>query len=112
MRFEKSADAPALSETTITIPLYVVLNVEYFRDSNPLRSDFFIKTGECIAIEGIGIDNKLFPQRIGRDASSLREENRLENGSLISKENEVVSRLNNPAEHHKSYTNNLKMELL
>lgn len=105
VRLERAATAPALSVKSITIPLYMVLNVEELRADNPLRPDFIVNQGERIAIEGILIDNRLFPQRIGRNASNLREENRLENGQLVRKEYEVVPRFKSPTEYHERYPN-------
>ncbi|MGG1518435.1 HAMP domain-containing sensor histidine kinase [Paenibacillus oryzisoli] len=103
VRLENAANAPALAGQTITIPLYMMMNVEDLRGSNPLRPDFFVTPGNRIAIEGILINNRLFPQRIGRNASNLREENRLENGQLVRKEYEIVPRFRSPSEYHERY---------
>ncbi|XID94918.1 ATP-binding protein [Paenibacillaceae bacterium WGS1546] len=103
VRLENAANAPALSGQSITIPLYTVMNVEELRDDNPLRPDFIVRPGERLAIEGILINNRLFPQRIGRSASNLREENRLENGQLVRKEYEVVLRFGNTIEYRERY---------
>lgn len=105
VRLENAANAPALSGQSITIPLYTVMNVEELRDDNPLRPDLFVQPGERIAIEGVVIHNRLFPLRIGRNASNLREENRLENSQLVRKEYEVVSRFKSPIEYHERYPN-------
>ncbi|WP_248924204.1 sensor histidine kinase [Paenibacillus hamazuiensis] len=107
VRLENSADASALSGRTIAIPLYTVMNVEDLSADNPLRSDILVKPGGRIAIEGVLIDKQLFPQRIGRNASNLREENRLENGQLNRKEYEVVPRFKSPTEYHERYPNAL-----
>ncbi|CAG7627848.1 Adaptive-response sensory-kinase SasA [Paenibacillus solanacearum] len=103
VRLENAADAPVLSGKSIAIPLYMVMNVEDLSDGNRLRLDTFVKPGERIAIEGILIGSQLYPQRIGRNASNLREENRLENGQLVRKEYEVVPRFKSPTEYHKRY---------
>ncbi|QHW33913.1 HAMP domain-containing protein [Paenibacillus rhizovicinus] len=103
VRLENDSDAPSLSGKSIGIPLYAVMDVEALSDANPLRPDFFIKSGARIAIEGILIDNQLFPQRIGRSASNLRAENRLENEPLVRKEYEVVPRFSSPTEYHERY---------
>ncbi|MBP1996743.1 sensor histidine kinase [Paenibacillus eucommiae] len=107
VRLENSADASALSGQTITIQLYTVMNVEDLSADNPLRDFIFVNPGERIAIEGVLIDNRLFPQRIGRNASNLREENRLENGQLVRKEYEVVPRFKSPTEYRERYPSGL-----
>ncbi|MBB6732362.1 sensor histidine kinase [Cohnella zeiphila] len=93
VRLENSVDAPALSGQSITVPLYTVMNVEDLSEDNPLQPFTIVKPGEHIAIEGVIIDNRPYPQRIGRDVSNLREENRLENEQLVRKEYEALSRL-------------------
>lgn len=107
VRLENSAEAPALSGQTITIPLYTVMNVEDLNADNPLRDFIFVKPGERIAIEGNLINNRLFPQRIGRNASNLREENRLENAQLVRKEYEVVQRFKSTTEYREHYPSSL-----
>jgi len=94
---------PAISGKSITVPLYTVMNVEQWSADNPLLPNSFIKPGQRIAIEGVWIGNRLFAQRIGRSASNLREENRLENDQLVNKEYEVVPRFKSPTEYHKRY---------
>lgn len=103
VRLENADAAPAISGRSITVPLYTVMNVEELSADNPLRSDTFIKPGQRIAIEGVLIDDRLFAQRIGRNASNLREENRLENDQLVNKEYEVVPRFKSPFEYHERY---------
>ncbi|REE57567.1 HAMP domain-containing protein [Paenibacillus taihuensis] len=67
----------------------------------PIR--FSLISSSSIAIEGVLINNQLFPQRIGSSAANLREENRLENEPLVRKEYEVVPRFNSPTEYHERY---------
>jgi signal transduction histidine kinase len=105
VELENLQSAPAISGKQITIPLYTVMNVEAFSGDNPLRVNGFIQPGERVAIEGVLIDNRLYPQRIGRNASNLREENRLENEQLVRKEYEVVPRFRSPIEYHERYPN-------
>lgn len=103
VRLENANGAPALSGQSITIPLYTVMRVEDLNAGNPFLSDPFFNPGRRIAIEGVLIDNRLFPLRIGRNVSNLREENRLENGQLVNKEYEVVPRFASPTEYHNRY---------
>lgn len=103
VRLESSPTAPDLSGRSITIPLYTVMKVEELSDDNPLRPDLFVRPGERIAIEGVLIDNRLFPQRLGRNVSNLREENRLENSQLVRKEYEVVPRFKSPIEYRERF---------
>lgn len=103
VRLENSADAPDLSGQIMTIPLYTVMNVEDLSSDNPLRDFIFLNPGNRIAIEGIVMDNRLFPQRIARNGSNLREENRLENRQLVRKEYEVVPRFRSAIEYREAY---------
>lgn len=103
VHLENPADYPALSNQSITIPLYTVINVEELSADNPLRPNFLVNPGERIAIEGILIDHRLYPQRIGRNISNLREENRLENGQLVRKEYEIVPKFKNATEYRQQY---------
>jgi signal transduction histidine kinase len=105
VRLENQLDAPFLSGKRITVPLYMIVNPEELRDDNPLRPEFLTKTGERIAIEGLLINNQLYPLRVGKNVSNLREENRLENGPLVLKEYEVVPRFKTPTEYHAQYPN-------
>lgn len=102
VRLERSA---ALEGESITIPLYAVMNVERANVDSPLFPDMLARGGQRIAIEGVIIQDRLYPQRIGRNASNLREENRLENEQLVRKEYEVVPRFDSPAEYHEQYPN-------
>lgn len=102
VRLKRSTDTPALSNKTMTIPLYSVMNVEDFSKGTPFLEPF-IKEGRPIAMEGIMVKNRLFPQRMGPSASNLREENRLENQQLVKKEYEVVPRFENPVKYHEKY---------
>ncbi|KEQ27720.1 sensor histidine kinase [Paenibacillus tyrfis] len=105
-RLERSTDTHALSNNTMAIPLYSVMNVEDFSKGNPFLEPF-IKEGQRIAMEGIMVKNRLFPQRMGSNASNLREENRLENQQLVKKEYEVVPRFENPVQYHEKYPSHL-----
>ncbi|TKI55475.1 HAMP domain-containing protein [Brevibacillus antibioticus] len=102
VRLEHSGATPALSGKSIVVPLYTVMDVEDVSADNPFL-DTFVKAGQQIAMEGIMIDKQLFPQRIGRSVSNLREENRLENQQLVKKEYEVVPRFKSPTEYHERY---------
>jgi signal transduction histidine kinase len=102
VRLEHSEATPALSGKSMVVPLYTVMDVEDVSTDNPFI-DTYVKVGQQIAMEGIMIDNQLFPQRIGRSVSNLREENRLENQPLVKKEYEVVPRFKSPTEYHERY---------
>ncbi|MFF2528187.1 ATP-binding protein [Brevibacillus sp. NPDC058079] len=102
VRLEHSDAPPAFSGKSIVVPLYTVMDVEDVSTDNPFI-DTFVKAGQQIAMEGIMIDNHLFPQRIGRSVSNLREEDRLENQQLVKKEYEVVPRFKSPTEYHERY---------
>ncbi len=102
IRLERSADIPDSSSQTVTIPLYSVMNVEDFNSDNPFLAPW-IKAGERIAMEGLVMHNQLVVQRMGRDSSNLRQENRLENHQMVSKEYEVVPRFENPTKYHEKY---------
>ncbi|MFB9277671.1 sensor histidine kinase [Cohnella cellulosilytica] len=103
VRLEDVTDAPALSGASLTVPLYTIMNIEELAEDNPLRPDFFVRPGESIAIEGLLIDDRLVPQRVGRSPSSLRDENHLENSPLVRTEYEMVSRFDNAVEYREHY---------
>ncbi|TDQ33774.1 sensor histidine kinase [Aureibacillus halotolerans] len=105
VRLEETENAPILSGTTITIPLYTVIDVGELRDDNPLRPNFIVTPGERFAIEGVFINNRLFPLRVAKTASNLREENRLENEPLVRKEYEVLSTFEDPRVYLEKYPN-------
>lgn len=86
------SDEPALAETTITVPLYSFINVEDF-SSNQTFPTPWVEEGGTIAMEGLIISNQPVIQRMGRNRSNLRDESRLENHQMVSKEYEVLSRL-------------------
>lgn len=102
VRLERTDDIPILSEKTMTIPLYTVMNVEDFSHDNPFLTPWIIE-GEPIAIEGLIMQNQPVVQRMGRTPSNLREENQLENNQLVNKEYEVVPRFVNPTLYHEQY---------
>lgn len=102
IRLEHSDIAPALSGETITVPLYTVMDVEEASTDNPFLPEY-LSEGRRIAIEGVMFQDQLHPLRIGRNASNLREENRLENDQLVNKEYEVVPRFQSPVEYHERY---------
>ncbi|MMZ56539.1 Signal transduction histidine-protein kinase BaeS [compost metagenome] len=102
IRLERSESTPNLSNKTVTIPLYSVMNVEDFSNDNPFLATW-IKEGKRLAIEGLIMKNQLVAQRIGRDVSNLREEDRLENHQMANKEYEVVPRFENPIKYHEKY---------
>lgn len=101
VRLERS-DTPALSNKTVIIPLYSVMNVEDFNNDNLFLATW-IKEGESIAIEGLMMKNQLVAQRMASDRSNLREENRLENHQMVNKEYKVVPRFENPTKYHEKY---------
>ncbi|WP_339311205.1 HAMP domain-containing sensor histidine kinase [Paenibacillus sp. FSL M7-0896] len=86
------SDEPALADTTITVPLYSFINVEDF-SSNQTFLTPWIEEGGMIAMEGLIINNQPMIQRMGRNRSNLRDESRLENHQMVSKEYEVLGRL-------------------
>lgn len=100
IQLETSPSAPSLSGKTVAIPLYAVMNVEDITGGSNFSSNRLIEPGNRIAIEGLFVGDMLYPQRIGRSVSNLREENRLENSALIAKEYEVVPRFQSPTEYH------------
>ena len=104
IRLEQSGIAPFLSGETITIPLYTVMDVKEANADNPLFHNFLAE-GKRIALEGIMIGDQLYPLRIGREVSKLREENRLENEQLVGKEYEVSQRFESPLEYFEQYPN-------
>lgn len=103
VRLERTDAFPALSGASITIPLYTVMDVEQASPDHPLFPVTLTQAGQRIAMEGVMLREQWYPQRIGRSASNLREENRLENRQLIQKEFEVVPRFANPTEYHNRY---------
>lgn len=103
VRLETANGHPDLAERTLTVPLYTVMNVEDFSADNPFLQNTLIQEGQRIAIEGILMDHQLVPLRVGRDASNLREENRLINEQLEIKEYEVVMRYDSPTQYHEQY---------
>lgn len=86
------SDEPALADTTITVPLYSFINVEDF-SSNQTFLTPWIEEGGMIAMEGLIINNQPVIQRMGRIRANLRDESRLENHQMVSKEYEVLGRL-------------------
>ncbi|MGG4495481.1 sensor histidine kinase [Brevibacillus reuszeri] len=88
-----SSEESALSDKTITVPLYSFINVEDF-SSNITFLTPWIQEGEWITIEGLITNNQPVIQRMGRSQSNLRDESRLENHQMVSKEYEVVNRSN------------------
>ncbi|WP_028609142.1 sensor histidine kinase [Paenibacillus harenae] len=107
IRLEHSDVNPVLSGETITIPLYTVMNMEEANADSPLFPDIFVNEGQRIAIEGIVTRDHLYPQRIGRNVSNLREENGLVNEQLVNKGYEVVPRFESPTKYHERYPNAL-----
>jgi signal transduction histidine kinase len=101
IKLDRSDDS-ALSNKTMTLPLYSFINVEDFISDNPFLTPW-IKEGERIVIEGLIMNNQPVIQRMGRNVSNLREENRLENRQMVSKEYEVVNRFANPIQYHEKY---------
>src|SRR5690606_15970308 len=83
-------------------PLYTVMNIEKAIVDNT-SPGMWMEEEMQIAIEGILIDDHLYPQRIGRNPSNLREENRLENEPLVNKEYEVVARFEHPMDYREQY---------
>lgn len=107
VRLEHSDANSDLSGKTLIVPLYTVMDVEDASADNPLFPDSFIKEGQQVAMEGIMFEGQLYPQRIGRSTSNLREEGRLENRQLVAKEYEVVPRFASPTEYHEHYPSEL-----
>ena len=101
IKLDRSDDS-ALSNNTMTVPLYKVINVEDFSSENQFLTPWIIE-GERITIEGLMMNNQPVIQRMGRNVSNLREENRLENRQMVNKEYEVVNRYANPIEYHDKY---------
>ncbi|MFE1626421.1 sensor histidine kinase [Brevibacillus reuszeri] len=102
VRLERSEDFPELSDKTITIPLYTVMQVEDFSRGTSFL-DPWIKEGGGIAIEGLIMNHHLVPQRMGRSNRNLREEDQLANQQMVKKEYEVVPRFKNPIAYHEKY---------
>lgn len=102
VRLERSEDFPELSDKTITIPLYTVMQVEDFSRGTSFL-DPWIKEGGGIAIEGLIMNHHLVPQRMGRSRRNLREEDQLANQQMVNKEYEVVPRFKNPIAYHEKY---------
>ncbi|WP_339219710.1 HAMP domain-containing sensor histidine kinase [Paenibacillus sp. FSL H8-0332] len=86
------SEEPALSDTTITVPLYSFINIEDFSSSQTFLTPW-IEEGGMIAMEGLIMNNQPVIQRMGRNSSNLRDESRLENHQMVSKEYEVLGRL-------------------
>ncbi|MBD2869022.1 sensor histidine kinase [Paenibacillus arenilitoris] len=103
VRLDRSDSFPALSGTSIDVPLYAMMDVEEASPDHPLFSSRFVLEGERIAMEGLMIGQQWYPQRIGRSPSNLREENRLENRQLVRKEYEVVPRFESPSAYRERY---------
>ncbi|OXM16352.1 sensor histidine kinase [Paenibacillus herberti] len=103
VKLDSVPEAPALSGTTLSIPLYTMMDVEELRSDNPFLLDFFVKPEERIAIEGLLMNDQFVPQRIGSHISKMWAENRLENTTFTNKEYEVSSRLG-VTEYRKHYT--------
>lgn len=101
IKLDRSDDS-ALSNKTITVPLYTVINVEDFSTDNPFLTPW-INEGEQIAIEGLIMNNQPVILRMGRNVSNLREENRLENPQMVNKEYEVVTRYTSPIQYYEKY---------
>ncbi|MGG4343302.1 sensor histidine kinase [Paenibacillus lautus] len=98
----RHSDDAMFSNKTMTIPLYSVINVEEFSGDNSFLTPW-IQEGEEIAMEGLIMNGQPVIQRMGRGDSSLRDESRLENRQMVSKEYEVVTRYANPIEYHEQY---------
>ncbi|RED75148.1 sensor histidine kinase [Cohnella phaseoli] len=92
IKLDRSEES-ALFDKTITVPLYSFINVEDF-SSNKTFLTPWIQEGERIALEGLITNNQPVIQRMGRSTSNLRDESRLENHQIASKEYEVVDRSN------------------
>ncbi|MFE5318351.1 sensor histidine kinase [Paenibacillus sp. NPDC056579] len=101
VKLNRSNDSE-LSNKTITVPLYTVINVEDFSTENPFHKPW-IQEGEPIAIEGLIMNNQPVILRMGRNVSNLREENQLENRQMVNKEYEVVTRYPKPNQYHEKY---------
>ncbi|MUG67117.1 HAMP domain-containing protein [Paenibacillus campinasensis] len=78
-----------LADAVLTVPLYSVMNAEDFYSDRPFPQPW-VQEGEEITIEGIMIHGQPIPQRMGRDVSNLRSENRLENSQMVNKEFEIL----------------------
>ncbi|MDT9717881.1 HAMP domain-containing sensor histidine kinase [Paenibacillus sp. ClWae2A] len=102
IQLEPSSTSEALSEEFVTIPLYTMMDVERAAVDNVLFPDY-LHEGKQLALEGIMVEGKIYPQRISRSASSLREENRLENRRLVTKEYEVSQKFTDPTEYFEHY---------
>ncbi|WP_152392925.1 sensor histidine kinase [Paenibacillus guangzhouensis] len=101
IKIDRSDDS-ALSNKTVTVPLYSVINVEDFSSNNPFLTPW-IQEGQRIAIEGLIMNNQPVIQRMGMSRSNLRDESRLENRQMVNKEYEVVNRYASPIEYHEKY---------
>ncbi|USG67892.1 ATP-binding protein [Brevibacillus ruminantium] len=103
MEIKLNASDDTLSNKTLKVPLYSVINVEDFSSNNPFLIPW-IEEGGTIAIEGIIMNNQPVILRMGRAVSNLREENQLENRQMVNKEYEVVvKRFANPTQYHEKY---------
>ncbi|WNS43087.1 HAMP domain-containing sensor histidine kinase [Paenibacillus sp. MMS20-IR301] len=103
VRLENVPEAPALSGTTLTIPMYTMMDVEELREDNPLVEEFFVQPEKRIALEGLLINNQFIPQRIAREASKLWDQSHLENTPFVLKEYEVVSRYTSATDYREHY---------
>ncbi|WP_341348291.1 HAMP domain-containing sensor histidine kinase [Paenibacillus sp. FSL H3-0469] len=83
------SEEPALSGKTITVPLYSFISVEDFSSNRTFLTPW-IEEGGAIAIEGLIMNNQPVIQRMGRNPSNLRDESRLQNHQMVSKEYEVL----------------------
>ncbi|AZS15288.1 sensor histidine kinase [Paenibacillus lutimineralis] len=92
IKLDRSEES-ALSDKTITLPLYSFINVEDFSSNNAVLTPW-IQEEEWIAMEGLIMNNQPVIQRMGRSRSNLRDESRLENHQMVSKEYEVLNRSN------------------
>lgn len=107
VRVDESAGGTYQAGSTLRIPLYAVAGIEELRADNPLRPDFLAETGRSIAVEGILIEGKLFPQKVARDVGSLLSEARLENTPFVLKEQEMLSRMSDAFEYRRNYPSEL-----
>ncbi len=101
IKLDRSEES-ALFDKTITVPLYSFINVEDFSSIKTFLTPW-IQDGERIALEGLITNNQPVIQRMGRSTSNLRDESRLENHQIASKEYEVVNR-SNMIQYRKKYS--------
>ncbi|MEK5030594.1 HAMP domain-containing sensor histidine kinase [Paenibacillus sp. FSL R7-0302] len=96
------SEEPALSGKTIIVPLYSFINVEAFSSNKTFVTPWIEEEG-TIAIEGLIMNNQPVIQRMGRNSSNLRDESRLENHQMVSKEYEVLEQTN-AAQYREQYS--------